>query len=240
MPRARDHSARRRGRAARTELQASGTVAEARQTVPRGPHAPTDTESAPGRSRKVRRTSNDPPERAASAPLQAMRRSWTSATRHGVPARACSTSKRTSMRPSRPRSRRSAVAPPVQRPATRTSSGPPLADAAAARETAASVRARTVTSDWTMRLQCATRPVAGTTGPWSHCATATAASRHEVAPQPVALDPEDRLHAIGDADLPEDAREVRLHRLLADPELPRDQLVRHPVEQQPEHLALTR
>ena len=47
------------------------------------------------------------------------------------------------------------------------------------------------------------------------------------------------MHAIGNADLPKDVREVRLDRLLADPEPPRDQLVRHPVKQKREHLALS-
>src|SRR4051812_26991859 len=37
--------------------------------------------------------------------------------------------------------------------------------------------------------------------------------------------PERRLHAVGHADLPVDARQVRLDRLLADAEAPRDDLV---------------
>src|SRR4051812_34269004 len=59
-------------------------------------------------------------------------------------------------------------------------------------------------------------------------------------PEPVALGPEGRLRAIGHADLAEDPRQVRLHRLLGDLEAPRDQLVRQPLEQQPEDLALAR
>jgi hypothetical protein len=42
----------------------------------------------------------------------------------------------------------------------------------------------------------------------------------------VSLGPERRLCPVGDADHAEDLRQVRLHRLLADRELARDQLVR--------------
>ena len=44
--------------------------------------------------------------------------------------------------------------------------------------------------------------------------------------EPVPLGPERGLRPVGDADRAEDARQVRLHRLLADRELARDQLVR--------------
>src|SRR4051812_38701517 len=59
-------------------------------------------------------------------------------------------------------------------------------------------------------------------------------------PEPVALGPQRRLRAIGDADLAEDPREEGLDRLLGDVEPARDELVRQPLEQQPEDLALAR
>src|SRR4029079_19215104 len=70
-------------------------------------------------------------------------------------------------------------------------------------------------------------------GPWSE-------SAGEIRPETLALGPEDRLQAVGDVDLPEDVGQVRLHGLLADAEPLGDQLVGPPVEQQREHLALTR
>src|SRR5689334_12952196 len=49
--------------------------------------------------------------------------------------------------------------------------------------------------------------------------------------------PERRLDAIGHSDLTVDARQVRLDRLLADPEAPRDDLVRVPRRDEREDLA---
>jgi hypothetical protein len=49
--------------------------------------------------------------------------------------------------------------------------------------------------------------------------------------------PERCLDAIGHADLPVDARQVRLDRLLADPEAPRDDLVGVPSRDEREDLA---
>ena len=54
----------------------------------------------------------------------------------------------------------------------------------------------------------------------------------------LSLGPERGLRSVGHADLLEDAGEVRLHGLLADPELARDQLVRQALRDAAQHLAL--
>src|SRR5436190_23504328 len=54
----------------------------------------------------------------------------------------------------------------------------------------------------------------------------------------VALGPQRRLRAVGDAELAEDPRQVRLHGLLADLQAPGDQLVGEPVDEQLQDLAL--
>src|SRR4051794_20745097 len=139
------------------------------------------------------------------------------------------------MPPSRARRRRSAVVVPLQRADVLTS-GPPSFPCAMAGTAATAMQIRRIGR---MRATQAVSVVSAVraTGHWSQSPRSLPA---ELASQPVPLDPEDRLHAIVDADRAEDAREVRLHRLLADLEPPRDQLVRHPVEQQAEHLALSR
>src|SRR5262245_66134536 len=65
-------------------------------------------------------------------------------------------------------------------------------------------------------------------------------SLREVAAQSLPLCPDDRLYPVGHLDPAEDVRQVRLHRFLADAEAVGDQLVRQPVEQQREDLALAR
>src|SRR5436190_364557 len=54
----------------------------------------------------------------------------------------------------------------------------------------------------------------------------------------VALGPQGRLRAVGHVELAEDPREVRLHRLVADLQLARDELVGQSLDEQGEHLAL--
>src|SRR3954466_4894616 len=54
----------------------------------------------------------------------------------------------------------------------------------------------------------------------------------------MALGPQRRLRAVGDVELAEDPREVRLHRLVADLQPARDELVREPLDEEREHLAL--
>ena len=61
----------------------------------------------------------------------------------------------------------------------------------------------------------------------------------EIATESLPLRPEDRLHAVGDTDRPEHARQVRLHGLFADPELTGNQLVGHPFEEETEHFPLS-
>src|SRR5688572_2077264 len=58
-------------------------------------------------------------------------------------------------------------------------------------------------------------------------------------PEPVPLGPQRSLRPVGDPDRAEDARQVRLHGLLADRELARDQLVRKAARHHPQYLALT-
>src|SRR3954452_18212591 len=61
-----------------------------------------------------------------------------------------------------------------------------------------------------------------------------------VRPQPMALDPQRGLRAGGDAERLEDARHVRLDRLLRDPEALGDDLVGQAVGQQREDVELAR
>ena len=51
---------------------------------------------------------------------------------------------------------------------------------------------------------------------------------------------DDRLNAVAQAELAQDARDVALHRRLADEQLARDLRVRHPARDQPQHLELAR
>src|SRR3954464_633446 len=73
------------------------------------------------------------------------------------------------------------------------------------------------------------------TGPGRNGTFVATASRPADA---VALGPERGLRAVGDIELPEDPRQVRFDRLLADLEPARDQLVWQALGQRPEHLAL--
>src|SRR4029079_7318081 len=127
-----------------------------------------------------------------------------------------------SMPSSRLRSRKSAFAPAPQTPATRTSSRS-FASAATGAATSSASAITTVRN---------TRPVLRSNSAHRNGTLVLA----EVLAEPLPLDPQHSLHVVGDVDLAKDARQVRLDGLLADPELPRDQLVRQAVYEQREHL----
>ena len=141
-------------------------------------------------------------------------------------------------------SRSSEVAPLLQTPATRTSPGPSFAMAATGQaakvdkmptaekehEQAAAESGRNLEADHAIQ---SAESLLGTQRDFGRIGL-----RLEVAAESLPFDPEDGLDAVGDADPTEDAREVGLDRLFADLEPPRDQLVRHSVEEQGEYFAL--
>ena len=216
-------------------------MAVARQARPCGPHAFAVTVSYPGRSGSVLLVASAPPCVVRAVPFQATRRSWTSATRQRTPARACSISNSTSISSPSALSLSFAVALPLQVAATRTSGRPSLPSrarpggAATNREAASTapiVAAIRVGGRADLMRQVCFACEKGATGLRSYCmrlprtpwrSTQRIAWTRSVTPiwrkMLVRWD-------------------FTVFSLI--PRRPRDQLVRHPVEEQGEHLALAR
>jgi hypothetical protein len=185
--------------------------ADTRHDSLRGPVARTTKESAPNQSGTARRSSIDPSPSVRSFPRKAMRRSCRRITAHVDPRWRVSTSSSTLMTSSAERRRNLTSLEREQTPVRRTSSGPSSAPAASGSAIAAqrAARARNMlleTGDVTLPIVPATHDLRNRTS------VLGLGPSHTLTPGP-----KGRLRAVRDADLPIDARQMRLDGLLADP-----------------------
>ena len=177
--------------------------------------------------------------RASAGPLRnrkTSRRSWTITTFQLVPRRGVRTSISTRITSSScDRTRRRTLLFALHESSTRDSDSELEPSPSSARAAMGSARA---TSAMTTSRRDARGPPFAMTSMVEHPRRSHNRTSVLGPTDPVPLGPQRRLRPIGDADRPEDAREMGLDRLLADRELARDQLVREAAGDEREHFAL--